>query len=402
MRSLRVVVVMLEAPLPFGNAAARWFYVLLKELVARGHRVTAFAACSKPKEIDEARTLFPAPDYDLRLHPFPERNGLGAKIETLRRPYSYMFSDELKRDLEAELTLGYDILHLEQLWAGWLGLKHRDRALVNLHYLYRIDLEQGRPASWKDWFTHLLMFRTERTLLRQFTHFRSCSPRLVPEMKRINPAAQISTVPLGMDPSLYSYIPDDCRTGEPIVSVIGNMNWNPTYTAAVRLLTRLWPGIKARVPAAKLQLVGWGAKAALKEYLGMPDLSVEENVPDTRPYFERTGVMLYAPARGSGMKIKILESLGYGVPVVTTSEGVEGLPALDGVHAGVCEVDAGLIDRTVTLLNDPSTQNRQRAFGRLLLESHCGPQPTVDGIEEIYAWMIAGKTTRAAVAGIEA
>jgi len=35
---------MVEAPVPFGNAAARWYYVLLRELVARGHRVTAFAA----------------------------------------------------------------------------------------------------------------------------------------------------------------------------------------------------------------------------------------------------------------------------------------------------------------------------------------------------------------------
>jgi hypothetical protein len=120
----------------------------------------------------------------------------------------------------------------------------------------------------------------------------------------------------------------------------------------------------------------------------MPDVTVEENVPDTRPYFERTGVMLYAPGRGSGMKIKILESLGFGVPVVTTSEGVEGLPAADGVHAGVCEDDAGLIERTVKLLGDPAAQNRQRAAGRALLETHCGPKPTVDAIERIYAAML--------------
>jgi len=90
------------------------------------------------------------------------------------------------------------------------------------------------------------------------------------------------------------------------------------------------------------------------------------------------------------MKIKILEALGYGVPVVTTSEGVEGLPAVDGVHAGVCEDDAGLIDRTVRLLTDSAAQNRQRAAGRALVESHCGPKPTVDAIEAIYARMMGG------------
>ncbi len=112
MKPLRIVVVLIEAPVPFGNAAARWFYVLLRELVARGHRVTCFAACSKPAEMDEGRHLFPTPDYDLRLYPFPVRRGLRAKLETLRRPYSYMFSPELKRDLEVELARGFDVLHL--------------------------------------------------------------------------------------------------------------------------------------------------------------------------------------------------------------------------------------------------------------------------------------------------
>jgi glycosyltransferase involved in cell wall biosynthesis len=384
---LRLILVTVEAPVPFGNAAARWFYVLLRELVARGHRVTCFAACSKQSEMDEARRLFPAAEYDLRLYPFPVRRGLRAKLETLRRPYSYMFSPELKRDLDAELARGFDVLHLEQLWSGWLGLAHRDRALVNVHHLVWIDQEHVRPPTLRGRFERWLMFRAERTLVRRLRHFRACSPRLVPEMLKVNAAARVATVPVGIDASLYPYIPDDRRTAEPVVSVIGNMGWYPTHSAAVRLVTRLWPDIKKRVPAARLQLVGWGARAALANYLALPDVTIEENVPDTRPYFERTGVMLYAPGRGSGMKIKILEALAFGVPVVTTSEGVEGLPAEDGIHAGVCEEDAGLIDRTVRLLSDAATQNRQRAAGRALLESHCGPKPTVDAIERIYAGM---------------
>ena len=222
-------------------------------------------------------------------------------------------------------------------------------------------------------------------LVRRLLYFRACSPRLVPELLRENPRAEITTIPVGIDATLYPYIPDERRSGELIVSVIGNMGWHPTRSAAQRLVTRLWPFIKKRVPEAKLQLIGWGAKAALKDYLALPDVTVEENVPDTRPYFEQTAVMLYAPGRGSGMKIKILEAFGYGIPVVTTSEGVEGLPAIDSIHAGVCEDDAGLIDRAVGLLLDSAVQNRQRRAARELLESHCGPKTTVDALEAVYA-----------------
>jgi glycosyltransferase involved in cell wall biosynthesis len=395
MSPLRIVLVMIEAPVPFGNAAARWFYVLLRELTARGHQVTAFAACSKGSEIEEARRLFPPPAYDLRLYPFPVRRGLFAKLETFRRPYSYMFSSELQRDLQAELARGFDILHLEQLWCGWLGLGHTDRALVNVHHLVWIDLEQTQPRNWRSRFDRWLMLHTERWLVRRYRYFRACSPRLVPEIQRENPSAAITTVPVGIEARLYQYIPDERRSNEPVVSIIGNMGWYPTHSAAVRLLTRLWPQIKKRVPQARLQLVGWGAKTALKEYLDWPDVLIAENVPDTQPYFERTAVLLYAPGRGSGMKIKVLEAMAYGVPVVTTSEGVEGLPAQDGVHAGICDEDAGLIERTVALLEDRTAQNRQRAAARQLLETHCGPQATVDAIEAIYSRMMSEQGVRA-------
>jgi glycosyltransferase involved in cell wall biosynthesis len=391
MKPLRIILGMIEAPLPFGNAAARWFYVLLRELVERGHRVTAFAACGKAEEMAKAAELFPAPRYDLRCFPFAPPGGLLGKWRTLVRPYSYFFSPELRADLGRELAAGYDVLHLEQLWSGWLGLEHVERALVNVHHLCWLDLEHVRPPSLRGRFDRWLMLRTERRLIRALRHFRACSPRLAPEILKANPAAQVATIPVGLDPAQYDFIPDEKRTAEPVVSVIGSMGWYPSHSAAVRLLTRLWPEIRRRVPAARVQVVGWSARSALAEYLGMPGVTVEENVPDVRPYFERTGVMLYAPGRGSGMKIKILEAMGFGVPVVTTSEGVEGLPAVDGVHAGVAEDDEGLIERTVRLLEDRAAQDRQRGAARALLEGHCGPGPTVDAVEAAYRGMIGAR-----------
>src|SRR5438105_13004030 len=91
MSPLRVLLVMVEPPFPFGHALGRWFHVLLKGLVERGHRVTALATCSNPKEMAAARDLFPAPAYDLRMFRFPASRGIRAKWNPLRRPYSYAF-----------------------------------------------------------------------------------------------------------------------------------------------------------------------------------------------------------------------------------------------------------------------------------------------------------------------
>jgi len=392
MNSLRIVIVMIEAPVPFGNAAARWFYVLLKELAARGHRVTAFAACSNHSEIEEARPLFPSPEYDLRLYPFPKRGGLRAKIETFWKPYSFMFGDDLKRDLRQTLASGFDILHLEQLWSAWIGLDHLERALVSVHYSNAIDQEFVKPRSLKQMLHRRLLFRAERHLLGRLRFIRSCSSRLAAAIRPVNPTAPIFVIPFGLDSTQYPFVQNAQRSSTPIVGLTGSMGWYPSSSAALRLLTRLWPRIRVQIPEARLQIVGWNARSVLRDHVNDPGVTIEENVADTRPYFERMSVMLYAPSRGSGMKIKVQEAFAYGVPVVTTSEGVEGLSAVDGIHAGVVDDDDGLIERTVRLLRDVEAQNRQRVAARQLLETECGPKPTVDAILAAYDVILQQET----------
>lgn len=385
MSQLRIVLVMIDPPLPFGNATARGFYVLLKGLVARGHHVTAFAACHQPDDLARARALFPAPTYDLRLYPVPSRSGWHFQWQRFARPYSFLFSEELLNDLHGTLALGFDVLHLEPTWAAWLGIGHVGRSLISVHDLAAIDLGDQRPRNVREAVVRSRLIRTEKRLLKTFQHFRTTSSRLEGPLHAINPKASTSTVPLGLDLDLFAYIPDHQRVGDHTLALIGSMDSASSHAAAIRLLARLWPQIKRRVPDAKLQIVGWSARDLLFDYVGQRDVVIEGNVPELRPYFESSSVMLYAPSRGGGMRVRVQEAMAYGIPVVTTGDGVEGLPALDGVHAGICDEDAGLIERTVTLLLDPALQNQQRLAARCLLEHACGAAVTLNGIEAIYA-----------------
>jgi glycosyltransferase involved in cell wall biosynthesis len=381
----RILLVLTDPPLPFGDAAARWYYVLMRGLVERGHDVTAFVVCGDHEQASEVSERFPASGYDVRLYAPSARRGPLRKLETLRRPYSYRFSPELRRDLDTELARGADVLHLEQLWCGWLGLEHVDRAVLSVHYLFDIDFSDQPPASLIDHLRRGMTLRAERHLLRRYPTIATLTPRLSDRVHQLSPRSRVHTVPLGLDVSLYPFEPGESATHDPVVGLIGSFRWHPTYWAGVRLLTKLWPEIKHRVPRARLQIVGRRARAALGDLASGPDISVAEDVADTIPYFRALDVLLYAPSRGSGMKVKVLEAFALGVPVVTTSEGIEGLPAQDGVHAGVCDDDEGLIERTVALLHDPERRGRQRVAARALLEAHCTPGPTLDRLEQVYA-----------------
>ncbi len=390
MTPIRIVLTMVEPPLPFGNAPARWYYVLLRGLVARGHRVTAYAACTNPTDADAAHALFPSSDFDLRTFPVGTGGGLRSKLRTVRRPYSYMFNQDFQRSLRAELAKGFDVLHLEQVWSGWLGLNHVAKSVLQVQYLARIDLPGTRAM---DPIRLAMTLRAEAKLIRAFANITTLSPRLSAEVAAINPTARVDTVPLGIDTSLYRFDPAPPPARRPTVGLIGSFNWQPSLVAAERLLTRLWPEIARQVPGVRLQVVGRKAKSALLKYADVPGLEIFEDVPDPFPYFRSTDVLLYAPTRGSGMKVKVLEAFAIGTPVVTNGEGVEGLPAEDGIHAGIADDDAGLIARTVGLLRDADRRHAYRTAARSLVESHCGPGPTVDAIEAVHA-RVAGIAPR--------
>jgi len=145
------------------------------------------------------------------------------------------------------------------------------------------------------------------------------------------------------------------------------MAWSPGYLTAVRLITSIFPMVRARIPDARLLIVGWNARTALSQYLGSPGIEIHQNVPDPRPYFEQLGVFTYPLPRGSGTMIKVLEAMAYGIPVVTTSEGAEGIDVEHGVHARVADDDEAFSESVVELLRDANARRQMRTAARQLI-----------------------------------
>ena len=382
-----------DPPLPFGTAAARWYYVLLQGLQARGYTVVAYAACATAQLADEAMTLFPPSEYDLRCFLYPQRGGWCAKWETWREPYSYIFGPDLRLDLERTLAGGDCILHLETHWSGWLALSHLQRAVLNIHSLYGVDLASAPRGSWWNTLRTRRVFAAEKKLLRAYPRLTTLSQALADRLRQTATRADVRVVPFGFDSSLYAFTPSVREAGtRPVVGLIGSFNWQPTYTAGIRLLTRLWPDIRRRVPNAQLLIVGRQARSALASCLPVddPDVTIEENVPDILPYFRKLDTLLYAPGQGTGVKVKVLEAFALGVPVVTNRDGVEGIPATHGRQVSLGESDEDLIASCVRLLIDRNAAIRQAREARTLLEEHCGPEHVLEGWRKIYAQIASG------------
>jgi glycosyltransferase involved in cell wall biosynthesis len=122
--------------------------------------------------------------------------------------------------------------------------------------------------------------------------------------------------------------------------------------------------------------------------LGLPQavgLELAGEVESARELFRRLSLLLFPLARGSGMKVKTLEAMASGVPVVTTAAGAEGIEPSDGVV--VRERPDELAAAASELLADPQARRERGAAARADFERLYAPRPATAPLVELYRRM---------------
>jgi glycosyltransferase involved in cell wall biosynthesis len=152
----------------------------------------------------------------------------------------------------------------------------------------------------------------------------------------------------------------------PVVAMLADWAWPPNQVALDRLV-RAWPDVVAVIPGAKLVLGGRGMAAAPEG----PGIQCVGVVPHARDILSRAAVFAFPCPPTSGPKMKILDALANGVPVVTTEAGVEGI---EGAEAGSVVTDAAGFTTSLTgLLRDPDRRARLAVGGRAAVLGHHTP-----------------------------
>jgi len=155
---------------------------------------------------------------------------------------------------------------------------------------------------------------------------------------------------------------------EPEVLFVGAL-WRPeNEDAALWLLRDIWPEVRARVPGARLTIAGSGPTPALaSEARGRPDVDVPGYTESLAPFYQRASVVVSPMRLGAGVKLKSVVAMLWGVPVVATSVGAEGVEGPD-VFAAVEDRSSCLAKAIIDVLMDPESaqdvSSRAHAWAR--------------------------------------
>jgi glycosyltransferase involved in cell wall biosynthesis len=163
----------------------------------------------------------------------------------------------------------------------------------------------------------------------------------------------VEVLPNGVD--LEYFNPDavvEGRAAEPTVLFCGAMDYNPNIDALRWYFEEIHERLRQLVPELQVLIVGKAPVAEVRAYGGLAGVIVTGGVPDVRPYYRRAWLQIVPLRIGGGTRLKIVESMAIGTPVVSTTIGAQGLDLRHGTDILLADTAEDFGHATARALKD--------------------------------------------------
>jgi glycosyltransferase involved in cell wall biosynthesis len=203
----------------------------------------------------------------------------------------------------------------------------------------------------------------------------------------------VRVVPNGVDLNWYK---GDFGAPEPDTLVFpGALTYSANFDAMVFFLHQVFPLIKARRPEVILRITGRTNGMPVDRLLSDKSVILTGYLDDVRPTVAQSWACVVPLHIGGGTRLKILEAMALGTPVVSTSKGAEGLEVTHGENILLADTPAEFADAVLRLLEDDrALRARLATNGRRLVESQYGWEGIGEKLDQLLREVVKEKETK--------
>jgi glycosyltransferase involved in cell wall biosynthesis len=381
-------------PLYGGNMVR--IYNLLRELARRGHDLVLLAgyeglplADDHPIKILCRKVRFYRPPASAqRTRP------VLAALASVLSPLPYTAAKFRSRAVEGIIREMLEADHFDLILANFAFMAHLIPADLAKNIPVVLDEHESEGLLWRQYLHEGSIAKRSFALLNLFKmHWfqKAVSSRLVAMLsaseREVNFArtflpsrVKLWIVPNGVDTGFFT---PSAPEGEarPSLILCAGFSVYRNCEAAIWFVGQVLPHVRKALPEVEFWVVGSNPPSEVRQLEAIPGVHVTGTVEDVRPYYARAAVSVAPYRYGEGTKLKVLEAMACGVPVVSTTIGCQGIEARDGEHLLIADTPDAFADRVVGLLRSATRRHEIATRARALIEQEYAWTKIVDDLE---------------------
>jgi glycosyltransferase involved in cell wall biosynthesis len=372
---MRILFVAPTLPIPASGGRTRLFN-LIRQLASR-HEISVISFI-QPSEHDMLRSAEPYCTH-IELVPFEGFAPLGkwrnrlrgwSRILFSRRPgYACTFPVDrmrvpLRRLLSSQV---FDVVAFH-LYVVELADEVEDVATLLVEENIESDIarraciQADNPVHWlRDWLTWRKLLRFEREWVRRFRVCVAVSQRDADRLRQMAPETELVVVPNGVD--VEHFAPREGERDDNTLLFFGTLSYSPNADGLIWFCRNVLPEIRDVRPEVALEVVGHDLPRCVLDLDQLPGVHVTGFVPDIRTKLWSATACVVPLHVGGGTRLKILEALAAGCPVISTTVGAEGLELMDGEHLLIADHPEEFARDVVAVLESDGLRHRLAEAG---------------------------------------
>ena len=197
--------------------------------------------------------------------------------------------------------------------------------------------------------------------------------------------APVTVVPNGISTHLYQRPDTDpVELQKPALIFTGKMDYRPNVDAVLWFAEEILPLIRQALPEAHFYIVGQAPHARLDVLRGQAGITLTGLVPEVLPYLQAASVFVVPLRMGSGTRLKVLQAMAVGCPIVSTSIGAQGLAVTDGTELFLADTAKEFARAVVRIQEHRAELSRMGENARAFVQKHYDWSVLIPRIQQVY------------------